>query len=206
MVENKHEKDDVQYNEEFLCGLLRKEDIHLFRENFLALHPYDQGQFYEKVGPDIRETMYHFLSPHEMAVIFRELELEDDKYQDFLKEMDTSYGAAMLSEMYTDDAVDVLNELDNKERESYLEMMDSETADEINELLGYAEYTAGAIMTTEYVSILESSTVRSAMAVMRKEAPAAETIFYIFVVKDGDQLTGVFSFRGLIIADEGTLI
>ena len=120
--------------------------------------------------------------------------------------MDTAYGAAMLEEMYTDDAVDILNELNNKERESYLEMMDSETADEINELLSYAEYTAGAIMTTEYVSILESSTVRSAMAVMRKEAPTAETIYYIFVVNDEHQLTGVMSLRDLIIADEDALI
>ena len=206
MVEHGKDKDDIQYDEELLHGLLVKEDIQSFREYFLALHPYDQAQFYEKVGPDIRETMYHFLSPQDMAVIFRELELEDDRYQDYLKEMDTSYGAAMLSDMYTDDAVDVLYELDNKERESYLEMMDSETAEEISELLAYAEYTAGAIMTTEYVSIVESSTVRSAMAVMRKEAPTAETIYYIFVVNDGHQLTGVLSLRDLIIADEDTLI
>ena len=99
-----------------------------------------------------------------------------------------------------------LNELDSEQRESYLEMMDSETVEEINELLGYEEYTAGAIMTTEYVSILETSTVRSAMTVLRKEAPTAETIYYIFVVNDAHQLTGVMSLRDLIIANEDTLI
>lgn len=206
MVEQKNDRDDVLYDEDFLRILLLNNEIHQFRESFLELHPYDQSQFYEKVGPDIRKIMYHFLSPQEMAVIFREIEVEDEDYQSYLKEMDTAYGAAMLEEMYTDDAVDILNELNNKERESYLEMMDSETADEINELLGYAEYTAGAIMTTEYVSILESSTVRSAMAVMRKEAPTAETIYYIFVVNDEHQLTGVMSLRDLIIADEDALI
>ena len=206
MVEQKNDRDDVLYDEDFLRILLLNDEIQQFRENFLELHPYDQSQFYEKVGPDIRKIMYHFLSPQEMAVIFREIEVEDEAYQGYLKEMDTAYGASMLEEMYTDDAVDILNELNNKERESYLEMMDSETVDEINELLGYAEYTAGAIMTTEYVSILESSTVRSAMAVMRKEAPTAETIYYIFVVNDEHQLTGVMSLRDLIIADEDALI
>ena len=206
MVEQKNDRDDVLYDEDFLRILLLNNEIHQFRESFLELHPYDQSQFYEKVGPDIRKIMYHFLSPQEMAVIFREIEVEDESYQGYLKEMDTAYGASMLEEMYTDDAVDILNELNNKERESYLEMMDSETADEINELLSYAEYTAGAIMTTEYVSILESSTVRSAMAVMRKEAPTAETIYYIFVVNDEHQLTGVMSLRDLIIADEDALI
>ena len=206
MVEQRNERDDVLYDEDFLRTLLLNDEIQRFREKFLELHPYDQSQFYEKVGPDIRKIMYYFLSPQEMAVIFREIEVEDETYQSYLKEMDTQYVATMLEEMYTDDAVDILNDLDNKERESYLEMMDSETADEINELLSYAEYTAGAIMTTEYVSILESSTVRSAMAVMRKEAPTAETIYYIFVVNDEHQLTGVMSLRDLIIADEDALI
>ena len=206
MVDQKNDRDDVLYDEDFLRILLLNNEIHKFRESFLELHPYDQSQFYEKVGPDIRKIMYYFLSPQEMAVIFREIEVEDETYQSYLKEMDTQYVATMLEEMYTDDAVDILNDLDNKERESYLEMMDSETADEINELLSYAEYTAGAIMTTEYVSILESSTVRSAMAVMRKEAPTAETIYYIFVVNDEHQLTGVMSLRDLIIADEDALI
>ena len=103
--------------------------------------------------------------------------------------------------MYTDDVVDVLNELDNDQRESYLEMMDSEMVEEINELLAYAEYTAGAIMTTEYVSILETSTVRSAMAVLRKAATNAKMIYYIFVVNDQHQLCGVLSLRELIVAE-----
>lgn len=206
MIEPKKDKDEVQYNEKYLRQLLLNNEIVTFREQYLALHPYDQAQFYEKVGPDIRKIMYNFLSPQEMALIFEAINLEDDEYEDYLKEMDTAYGAAMLSDMYTDDVVDVLNELDNEHRESYLEMMDSETVEEINELLGYAEYTAGAIMTTEYVSILESSTVRSAMAVLRKEAPTAETIYYTFVVNDQHQLTGVISLRDLIIADEDMLI
>ena len=75
-----------------------------------------------------------------------------------------------------------------------------------HELLAYEEYTAGSIMTTEYVSILENSTVRSAMTVLRKEAPNAETIYYVFVVDESIDLTGVISLRDLIIADEDTLI
>ncbi len=199
-------KNEVEFNEEMLREWLENDEIQMFREHFLLLHPYDQAQFYEKVDPDIRQIMYHFLSPLEMAVIFREIEAEDEDSQQFLKEMDPSYVASMLEEMYTDDAVDILNELDNKDRESYLEMMDSDTVEEINELLAYAEYTAGAIMTTEYVSVLESSTVRSAMAVLRREAPDAETIYYLFVVDDKHRLTGVLSLRDLIIADEDELI
>ena len=206
MVEQQNNKNEELFNEDELRQYLVDENIDDFREIFLELHSYDQAQFYEKVGPDIRKTIYQFLSPQEMATIFETIELEDEEYEQFLKEMDTAYGAEMLSYMYTDDAVDVLNELDDEQRESYLEMMDSETAEEINELLAYAEYTAGAIMTTEYVSVFENSTVRSAMTVLRNEAPNAETIYYVFVVDDNHRLSGVISLRDLIISEEDTLI
>ena len=61
-------------------------------------------------------------------------------------------------------------------------------------------------MTTEYVSIPQNSTVRSAMTILRNEAPYAETIYYVFVVDEDKRLTGVVSLRDLIIADEDTFI
>ncbi|MGN7477106.1 magnesium transporter [Solibacillus silvestris] len=199
MIEEKN--NEVQYDEAFLRMLLDEENIEAFREHFLVLHPYDQAQFYEEVGPDIRQIIYRYLSPQEMAVIFESTEIDDDEYENYLNEMDQSYGAAMLGFMYTDNAVDILNELDTEQRENYLDMMDEETVDEINELLGYEEYTAGAIMTTEYVSVLESATVREAMRVLRQEAQTAETIYYIFVVDNEHRLLGVMSLRELIVAE-----
>ena len=206
MIEERNEKDDVQFDEAHLREMLEAHDIDAFREEFLELHPYDQATFYEKVEPDIRKVIYSFLAPTEMADIFEAIDIDDDEYTGYLAEMEPSYGAEMLSHMYADDAADVLNELDTEQRESYLGMMDEETAEEINELLSYDEYTAGSIMTTEYVAIPENSTVRSAMTILRKEAPDAETIYYIFVVDEAHRLTGVISLRDLIIADEDTLI
>ena len=206
MIEEKDSTNEVQYDEEFLRMLLDEENIEAFREHFLVLHPYDQAQFYEEVGPDIRQIIYHYLSPQEMSMIFEVIELEDGEYESYLNEMDTSYGAAMLGLMYTDDVVDSLHELDNKQRENYLDMMDDETVEDINELLGYAEYTAGAIMTTEFVSIFENYNVREAMRTLRKEAPTAETIYYIFIVNEKHRLTGVISLRDLIIAEGDMLI
>ena len=205
-MDKQQELEDVKANALFIKQLLIDEQFDSFREHFFMLHPYDQAQFYEKVGPDIRQTMYTYLSPQEMAIIFREIELEDDEYREYLKEMEPSYVATMLSEMYTDDAVDVLNELQSADREQYLDMMDDETVEEINELMAYEQYTAGAIMTTEYVSVLTKSTVSSVMEVMRQEAPTAETIYYIFVVDEEHKLVGVVSLRDLIISKEETLI
>lgn len=202
----KEETNQQPLDESLLIEFLTNDLMDKFRDEFMQLHPYDQSLFFEKVEPEIRKKIFHYLSPQEMAELFEATKFEDEQYEFYLKEMDTTYAADMLSYMYADNAVDVLNELGKDQVASYLSIMDKESADEIKDLLHYEEYTAGSIMTTEYVAIPENSTCRSAMTILRSEAPNAETIYYLFVVNETHQLTGVISLRDLIIADEDTLI
>lgn len=206
MIDDRKNNEEHKLDADQLLTFLNEHQVDAFREEFLSLHPYDQAQFFEKVGPDSRQIIYQYLSPKEMSEIFQSIELDDDEYEPFLKEMHNTYAADMLSEMYADNAVDVLNELGKDQVASYLTIMDDESAQEIKDLLHYEEYTAGSIMTTEYVAIPENSTARSAMMILRNAAPEAEIIYYLFVVNEDHQLTGVVSLRDLIIADEDTLI
>ena len=84
--------------------------------------------------------------------------------------------------------------------------MSADDASEIKELLHYEDETAGAIMTTEFVSIVANQTVRSAMYVLKNEADVAETIYYIYVVNQEGQLVGVISLRDLIVNDDDAMI
>ncbi|MBU9672258.1 magnesium transporter [Planococcus sp. CP5-4] len=197
---------DEELNEELLHELLKKGDVEAFREEFLSHHPYDQASFYEKADGETRQLLYQYLSPKEMADIFEAIEVDDDEYEDLFKEMDTRYASDILSYMYTDDAVDVLNELNKDQVASYLTIMDKESAQQIKDLLHYEEYTAGSIMTTEFVAIPKNSTVRSAMNILRNAAPNAETIYYVFVIDEDRKLSGIVTLRDLIVADEDTLI
>ena len=206
MVGKNEEVEEIIYDEEQLIESLENGNMTFFREGFLQLHPYDRATFYRKVGSEIRKEMYHYLSPKELAEIFELSEIDDDDYKKFLQEMDSTYAADMFANMFADNAVDVLNELDKAQVVSYLTLMDQKAADEIKALLHYEEFTAGSIMTTEYVVIPQDSTVRSAMTILRNAAPKAETIYYVFVVDDDERLTGVVSLRDLIIAHEDTFI
>lgn len=206
MVEKTEGYNEQLYDEERLISLLENAEITAFRESFFMLHPYDRATFYEKINGKLRSIIYGYLSPKELAEIFELSEIDDDDYKKFLNEMDSTYAADMFSYMFADNAVDVLNELDKAQVVSYLTLMNQEAADVIKALLHYEEFTAGSIMTTEFVVIPEKSTVRSAMAILREAAPGAETIYYLFVVDRDERLTGVVSLRDLIIADEETLI
>ncbi|WP_025786072.1 magnesium transporter [Sporosarcina sp. D27] len=198
--------EEIDFNEEKLREDLERQDIKAFRDEYLLLHPYDRAIFYEEAGAALRKTMYYFLSPKEMAEIFETSEIDEDEYEEFLQEMEATYAAEMISYMFVDNAVDVLKELDKSQSVSYLTLMDKEAAAQIKELLHYEEHTAGSIMTTEYVTVPQNSTVRSAMNILRIQAPSAETIYYVFVVDDDNRLTGVVSLRDLITSEEDVLI
>ncbi|GEQ61908.1 magnesium transporter [Vagococcus lutrae] len=185
---------------------LRANHIQAFRSEFLDLHIYDQGQFYLKLEEDERQLLYAYLSPKEMADMFDVLEEEQEDVEGLLKEMKPSYVAEMLAEMYTDNAVDTLKQLDRQDVAKYLSIMSKESAAEIKNLLHYEDETAGAIMTTEYVAIESQQTVGSAMRLLKEEASKAETIYYVFVKDVNDFLVGVISLRDLIVNDDDMLI
>lgn len=191
---------------EVLMQALEDDDLFTFRQEFMQFHPYDQAKFFLRMEPDGRTRIYHYLSPDEMADLFENLEVEDSEYKTILSEMAPKYAADMLSQMYADNAVDVLNKLEKDQAASYLTIMDKEAAQEIKGLLHYEEYTAGSIMTTEFVAISANQTVRSAMYILKNEAAKAETIYYVYVVDEDKRLVGVISLRDLIINHDDSMI
>ncbi|MDM5454805.1 magnesium transporter [Peribacillus simplex] len=205
-MEEMKERERVQMNNGLLLEALKTENLDQFRTEFLEMHPYDQAQFYTSLSDEFRSVVYRYLSPEEMAGLFENIEIDKEDFESLLAEMNPSYVADMLSHMYADDAADVLNEINDEQAVSYLTIMDDEAASEIQELLNYEEYTAGSIMTTEFIAIEANETARSAMKILKREAPQAETIYYVFVTDQDKKLLGVLSLRTLIIADEDALI
>lgn len=174
-----------------------------FRSEFLAMHEYDQAKIFEALQMEERERVYQYLSPSELASIFDTFEAEDVPVNDYFEEMNTIYAASVLGEMYADNAVDVLNTLKDKGKvKQYMQLMKPESAREISRLINYLPDTAGAIMTTEYISIDENLTLREAYEHLKKEAAQAETIYYVYAVDENNRLSGVISLRDLIVRED----
>lgn len=201
-----NEGQEIDEHFALLLETLQNQKMAEFRDLFLALHIYEQGQFYQSIEEADRKQMYNYLSPKELADMFDVIEEDNENMNEYLTEMRHSYAAEMLSEMFTDNAVDLLNKLDKSQKAKYLSLMTTEAAGEIKELLHYEDDTAGAIMTTEFVSIVANQTVRSAMYVLKNQADVAETIYYVYVVDQENRLVGVISLRDLIVNEDDTMI
>ncbi|GKU81815.1 magnesium transporter [Niallia sp. NCCP-28] len=194
------------YKFEDLLHSLQNEYLSAFRKEFLELHPYDQASFFKELEKETKERVFSYLSPNEMAYLFENLEMNDWEYQELLATLIPSYVAEMLADMSADDAVDILNALEKDQAISYLAIMEKEAADNVKALMDYEEDTAGSIMTLEYISIPTDQTVASSMNILKREAPDAETIYYIYAVDKNKRLAGVVSLRSLIVSDDHVLI
>lgn len=196
MAEIVYELDEII---ELIRHTLATEDKQQFREIFLENHTYDQAQIYLSLTVEERQLVYHYLSPEDMATVFEILEEDVEDVEEYLREMDESYAARMLADMFADNAVDVLQQIDEEEVKHYLRLMPHKTSNEIRNLLNYEDDTAGAMMTTEIIAIHETQTVGNAMTTVKKMAEEAETIYYVYVVDDANRLKGVLTLKDLIV-------
>ena len=168
---------NFEENVEVIKQLLNNNRMTRFRVEFLAMHQYDQAKIFEQLSPEEREKVYQYLSPSELASIFDAFEVDEVPIDDYFNEMNDSYAASVLAEMYADNAVDFLNHLkDLNKVKVYMQLMKPESAREISQLINYLPETAGSIMTTEFVWIDENLTLREAYEYLKTVAVQAETI------------------------------
>lgn len=124
--------------------------------------------------------------------------LEDPK--EYFDELDEEKTAEIISLMDTVDAVDVLKKLNEDERENILELIDDESAEEIDTLSQYEEETIGSIISTNYITINRNDTIKGAMKKMVLEAAENDNIFILYVWNDDGTLYGAVNLKDLIIA------
>ena len=73
-------EDEQVYDQEMLDKLLHENHIGEFREEFLAMHTYEQSEYFEDSDEDIRQKMFEVLSPEEVADFFEQLEIDEEAY------------------------------------------------------------------------------------------------------------------------------
>ena len=108
--------------------------------------------------------------------------------------------AALLHLMSHDERADLVNRLDEEQVDRILPHLAQAEREDIRRLASYEPGTAGAVMTTDYVTLPPHLTVREALERLRHEAPDRETIYYSYVVDPQRRLIGFVSLKKLILA------
>jgi magnesium transporter len=170
--------------------------------NITKLHPADIAEIVDQLNLQEGLTLMSCLDEEAAADTLEET--SDERQVSLIEGMDTERAADILEEMSPDDAADLLGDLPADRAEAILELMEPEESEDVKALLAYPEDTAGGIMTNEFIAVNKDQTVEQALQEIRKAAKSVETIYYIYVTSNDNDLVGVTSLREILIAPTDT--
>jgi magnesium transporter len=166
------------------------------------LHSADVAVLLSHLSPAGAKKALHWLTPERGGEVLAEL---DDHFRARLLEDDDSDRiSALLEELDSDDVADVLADLPAETAQRVLPML--EDAQEVGQLLGYGEESAGGIMAAEYFVVLRSWSVQQVIEEMRRRAHELPDLLEVFITDETGRLEGTASLKSLLLTASNKLI
>ena len=194
-----------------LAALIVPDLLELLEE-----HPESIGPQTEEMHPadlaDIAEALPERMVRAFLSALPKERAGEVLEYLDehlrtmVLEELTAVEAASIMSEMTPDERADALDELDEETADDILAEFEPEEKAETERLLEYDPYTAGGLMTTEFVSVDENLTAEEALLAVRalSRAGRREAMYTVYTVDGNGRLRGGLSLRDLLASPDGT--
>ena len=119
-----------------------------------------------------------------------------------LRDKNLQEAAKVLSLMEVDDAVDVLDEVDDATKKQVVDMLPEDAGNDIQMILSYEEDEMGSRMTTNYIAIRRGINIRQAMRELVSQAGENDNIGTVYVLDESDKYYGAIDLKDLIVARE----
>lgn len=188
------------YSEEISQIIRSKQSPQVIREKLLDYHENDIAAALDVMTPPERKRIYRILSAEELSDIFEYA--DEDQVSLYLEEMDIKKKTALISGMDADKAVKVLRQLDKKERDVLIELIDDESKRDIALIASFDEDQIGSRMTTDYVSICFDLSIKEAMKELIRQAAENDNISTLYIIDHENVFCGAIRLNDLIRARE----
>ena len=188
------------FTEELLSIIRSDVKVSELKDKLSEYHDYDIAEVIPLLEPNERKKLYRVLGVENVSDVFAYL----DDVEDYLAELDDEKAADIIEEMDADDAIDVLSELTEERREDIISLIEPEAQADIKLIDSYDEDKIGSRMTTNYIAITKSSTVKQAMRSLINQAADNDNISTIYTIEEDETFYGAIELRDLVIARETT--
>jgi magnesium transporter len=182
----------------------RRVKLRISYNRLAQLHPADLADILEELSRDEQRSVIESLDDETAAEAVSEIPTRMQVA--LLNSLSAGKAADIVEEMAPDEAADVLQELPPETSAEVLANMEIEEANEVRELLGFEENTAGGLMTTEFIVLLETATVEAAVEALRNFSGPLEAIHSVYLISASLVLTGVVPLARLLIADTEAIL
>ncbi|MDA7950189.1 MAG: magnesium transporter [Pirellulaceae bacterium] len=178
--------------------MLAEQDTAALQEFCKALHPARTADFMGGLESTEVWQVLQYADPSERVEIFSYL--PEATQLEIVRTEGATEVAALITELASDDRVDLLQNIEKPLVQSLLGLLPAEDRRDILRLQAYPEGTAGSVMTTEFAKLAESMTVQEAFQELGRQVEDLETVYYLYIVDEQERLRGLVSARNLISA------
>ena len=194
------EENEIELKDRVLLAL-EKKNVAELRDIFETVPNIDIAEAIDEVDdPAILLWIFRTVNNDYTAEFFAEL--TTDQQELLINAFSDKQLIELLDNSFTDDIVDSLEELPANVVSRILKVCPKDMRADVNRLLNYKDSTAGSVMTTEYISLLNTTTVKNAIKEIREKGRDAETVYTIFVRDSSRTLVGTVDLDDLIFAKE----
>ncbi|WP_026945938.1 MULTISPECIES: magnesium transporter [Algoriphagus] len=197
-----------ELSKEYLESLqhgIENRDLDFIQESLDGVNEADIAAILDELSLD--ESIYVLRALDKQIAADILIELDDNTLIRVFRELENPEIASFIELMDSDDAADLLNLLGEREREEVIaNFQDRLKSDQVLDLLRYEEDTAGGIMAKEFIRANKNWNVIQTINEIRRQAENVEKIFSIYVVNNRQQLLGRVSLKKIILAGENTRI
>ena len=146
--------------EKALLQMLESKKYATLRDMLITMNPSDVAGIFNDLEEKQVPLMFRLLPKELAAETF--VEMEPDTQALLIQGFSDNELKEVLSELYVDDAADLVEEMPATVVRRILEQADPEMRSSINQILRYPENSAGSIMTTECVALRRNPSPASA--------------------------------------------
>ncbi|MBN4066516.1 magnesium transporter [Simkania negevensis] len=187
-----HEKLVEAYNKE-----TSKVDEHSIAKLACEYSPIDIAYAASSLPPGVRPLLYDNLSDRDAKVEFM-INTDRSTRLAVLRYLDDNRIARLVSEMPTDEAVDIFEDLTDRRLRRIIALLEPVKAQKVEELLQHKRNTAGRLMTNEFFAFHMETTLGRAAAHIR-DNPGIDLTRRVFVFNQQEELIGFVPARNLIV-------
>lgn len=179
-------------------------DLNQLKCDLNCLQPVDVGEYISQLPEQQRAIAFRLLNKDQAIDVFEYLPTEVQ--EELINSLHDVQVVHLVEEMSPDERAELFDELPAGVVKRLLQQLSPEQRQATATILGYAEGTAGRVMTTEYVRLRRGLTVGEALSKIRLQDEDKETIYYAYVTDDNRTLVSVVSLRQLLFTFPDVLI
>jgi len=167
-------------------------------------HPADLAQIFSELPDKEREAAFSLLAERNGRLAMEAIsELGPETGATLLATRSAEEIAKLAQEIPSDDAAALIDYLPEDLSVAVLDLMRPKESGVVENLLEYAEQTAGRIMNPHVFALSEELTVGEAITELQTNRDV-EMVFYLYVVDERRHLVGVVSLRRLLLVSPET--